>query len=106
MDSEKGSHRRFESLDELQEVQAARCVSRKSDPLCLRQHTLFHWWPTSRPEEQDGVGESRWLSSHRPAHLVDVRIERHSHGQDEQEDASEQDGRDDPEPLDEDSCEY
>lgn len=36
-------NRRFESLDELQEAQAARCVALQDNPLYLRQHTLFHW---------------------------------------------------------------
>lgn len=49
------ANRHFATLDELQEAQAARCVALADDPLSLRQHTLFHWWPPSRLEEQDGV---------------------------------------------------
>ena len=52
------ANRRFESLEDLQEAQAARCVALQDDPLYLRQHTLFHWWPTSCPEEQDCVRQS------------------------------------------------
>jgi transposase len=35
------ANRRFETLDELQEVQAERCVVLQDDPLHLRRHTLF-----------------------------------------------------------------
>jgi transposase len=41
------ANRRFETLDELQEVQAERCVALQNDPDGLRHTTLFHWWPTS-----------------------------------------------------------
>ena len=41
------ANRRFETLDELQEAQAERCVALQNDPLCLRHHTLFHWWPAT-----------------------------------------------------------
>ena len=41
------AHRRFETLDELQEAQAERCVALQNDATCIRHATLFHWWPTS-----------------------------------------------------------
>jgi transposase len=46
------ANRRFESLDELQEVQAEPCVVLQDDPLRLRRHTLFHWWPLSGNAKQ------------------------------------------------------
>lgn len=55
LSNEAIANRRFASLDELQEAQSTYCVVLQDDPLYLRQHTLFHWWPTSRREEQDGV---------------------------------------------------
>ena len=39
LSNEAIANRRFESLDELQEAQAARCVARKSDLLCSRVST-------------------------------------------------------------------
>lgn len=41
------ANRRFATLDKLQEVQAERCVILADEPLRLRQHTLFSWWPRS-----------------------------------------------------------
>ncbi len=41
------ANRWFETLDELQEVQALRCVTVQDDPAQTRARTLFHWWPTS-----------------------------------------------------------
>ena len=55
LSNEAIAHRRFASLDELQEAQSTRCVVLQDDPLSLRRHALFHWWPPSRSEEQDGV---------------------------------------------------
>jgi transposase len=43
--NEAVANRRFESLDELQEAQAERCVTLHSDAACIRRTTLFHWWP-------------------------------------------------------------
>ena len=42
------ANRRFETLDELQEVQAQQCVVLQDDPACLRRQTLFHWWLMAR----------------------------------------------------------
>jgi transposase len=39
------ANRHFETLSELQAVQAERCVVLADDPLRLRQHTMFSWWP-------------------------------------------------------------
>ena len=41
------ANRWFETLDELQEVQAQCCVTIQDDPAQTRTRTLFHWWPTS-----------------------------------------------------------
>jgi transposase len=43
--NEAVANRRFETLDELQEAQAERCVTLQSDTACVRHTTLFHWWP-------------------------------------------------------------
>ena len=45
LSNEAIANRRFETLDELQESQAERCIALQDDPLRLQQHTLFHWWP-------------------------------------------------------------
>jgi DDE superfamily endonuclease len=47
LSNEAIANRRFETLDELQEVQAQRCVALQNNPTCIRHATLFHWWPTS-----------------------------------------------------------
>ncbi len=44
------ANRRFETLDELQEVQAQRCVALQDDPDGLRHATLFSWWPPALVE--------------------------------------------------------
>jgi transposase len=38
---------RFESLADLEAVQAERCLVLQQQPDLIRQHTLFHWWPTN-----------------------------------------------------------
>ena len=38
-------NRHFASLDELEEVQAQRCVALQAQPALIRLTTLFHWWP-------------------------------------------------------------
>jgi transposase len=40
------ANRRFESLTELEEVQAQRCLALQQQPDLIRRHTHFHWWPT------------------------------------------------------------
>ena len=47
LSNEAIANRRFETLDELQEAQAERCVALQNDATCIRHATLFHWWPTS-----------------------------------------------------------
>jgi hypothetical protein len=47
LSNEAIANRRFETLDELQEVQAERCVVLQNDPTSICHATLFHWWPTS-----------------------------------------------------------
>lgn len=37
---------RFPDLATLEEVQAQRCLTLQQQPERIRQHTLFHWWPT------------------------------------------------------------
>jgi transposase len=37
---------RFADLATLEEVQAQRCLVLQGQPDLIRQHTLFHWWPT------------------------------------------------------------
>jgi transposase len=39
------ANRRFETLDELQEVQAQRCVVLQDDPAQVHAVADFHWWP-------------------------------------------------------------
>ncbi|GAC1349817.1 MAG: hypothetical protein NVSMB27_26470 [Ktedonobacteraceae bacterium] len=47
LSNEAIANRRFETLDELQEVQAERCVALQNDPTGICHTTLFHWWLTS-----------------------------------------------------------
>jgi DDE superfamily endonuclease len=37
----------FASLAQLEAVQADRCLTLQQQPALIRQHTLFHWWPTN-----------------------------------------------------------
>ncbi|HKF37786.1 MAG TPA: IS630 family transposase, partial [Ktedonobacteraceae bacterium] len=41
------ANHRFQTLDELQEVQAQRCIALQDDAACLRHATQFHWWPSA-----------------------------------------------------------
>ena len=41
-------NRHFHDLDELEEVQAQRCVILQDSPDLIRSHTSFHWWPHPR----------------------------------------------------------
>ena len=41
------ANRRFEDLASLEAVQAERCRYLQEHPDLIRQHTLFHWWPTN-----------------------------------------------------------
>jgi transposase len=38
-------NRHFRSIDELEDVQAARCVALQARCDLVRSTTLFHWWP-------------------------------------------------------------
>lgn len=40
------ANRRFADLPALEAVQAARCLHLQQHPDLIRQHTLFHWWPS------------------------------------------------------------
>ena len=40
------ANQRFASLAELGKVQAERYLVLQQQPNLIRQHTLFHWWPT------------------------------------------------------------
>lgn len=35
----------FESMEELEDAQAERCVELYHNPALIQGHTLFHWWP-------------------------------------------------------------
>ncbi|GAB4335569.1 MAG: hypothetical protein OHK0047_24820 [Leptolyngbyaceae cyanobacterium] len=37
-------NRKFETLEELEEPLAIRCVTLSAMPEVIRQHILFHWW--------------------------------------------------------------
>jgi len=39
------ANRQFETLDDLDEVVARRCLTLADDPDRIRAETLFHWWP-------------------------------------------------------------
>jgi transposase len=39
------ANRHFRDLDELEEVQAQRCLTLQARPEVIRAHTNFHWWP-------------------------------------------------------------
>jgi transposase len=39
------ANRLFADLDELEDVLAQRCCILAEQPVLLRSHTLFHWWP-------------------------------------------------------------
>lgn len=39
------ANRHFETLDDLDEVVARRCLTLADDPDRIRAETLFHWWP-------------------------------------------------------------
>lgn len=41
------ANRRFPDLATLEAVQAERCNTLQQQPDLIRQHTLFHWWPTN-----------------------------------------------------------
>ena len=41
-------NRHFHDLDELEAVQAQRCVFLQDSPDLIRSHTSFHWWPHPR----------------------------------------------------------
>jgi hypothetical protein len=38
------ANRHFHDLDELQEVQVQRCLTRQAMPAVIRAYTNFHWW--------------------------------------------------------------
>jgi transposase len=39
------ANRHFATIDELEDVQAERCVALQARPELIRSTTLFHWWP-------------------------------------------------------------
>jgi hypothetical protein len=50
-------NRHFASIEELEAVQAQRCVALRAQPALVRSTTLFHWWPqrlqqTTRPQAE------------------------------------------------------
>ncbi len=40
------ANKRFADLATLEAVHAERCLVLQQQPDVIRQHTLFHWWPT------------------------------------------------------------
>ena len=48
------ANRHVQDLDERQEVQAQRCLTRQAMPAVIRAHPDFHWWPqiASTPTNQ------------------------------------------------------
>jgi transposase len=38
-------NRHFASIEELEDIQAARCVTLQAQRRLVRSTTLFHWWP-------------------------------------------------------------
>jgi len=38
-------NRHFATIDELEDIQAERCVGLQSSPDIVRSATLFNWWP-------------------------------------------------------------
>jgi transposase len=47
LSNEAIANRHFKTLDELQEVQAQRCITLQNDRIGIRHLTFFHWWPTA-----------------------------------------------------------
>jgi transposase len=47
LSNEPLANRSFTSLDELEQVQAERCLYLQTHPELIRAHTHFHWWPSS-----------------------------------------------------------
>jgi transposase len=50
------ANRHFQTLDELQEEQAQRCVELQDHPSQVRALTCYHWWPCIEPREDDFSG--------------------------------------------------
>jgi hypothetical protein len=38
-------NRHFATIDDLEEVQLARCAALQQQPALIRSTTRFHWWP-------------------------------------------------------------
>lgn len=47
LSNEAVANKNFKDLDELEQVQAHRCLVLKSKHELIRSHTLFHWWPST-----------------------------------------------------------
>lgn len=45
LSNEAVANKNFKDLDELEQVQAHRCLALKSRAELIRSHTLFYWWP-------------------------------------------------------------
>lgn len=41
------ANRTFADIDELEAVQAARCLALRDERAVIRTHTCFHWWPAA-----------------------------------------------------------
>jgi transposase len=46
-------NRHFASIEELEDVQAARCVTLQARHALVRSTTLFHWWPQRLRKRQE-----------------------------------------------------
>lgn len=42
-------NRHFATLDELEAVLVQRCRTLRADPVTIKAHTHFHWWPDEPP---------------------------------------------------------
>jgi hypothetical protein len=52
LSNEPIANRPLADLDELEEVTAARCVTLMRQPELVRRHARFHWWPTTRHDQE------------------------------------------------------
>jgi len=46
------ANRHFASIDDLEDVQAARCVALQAQRDLIHSATLFHWWPQRLKKRQ------------------------------------------------------
>ena len=46
------ANRQFQTLDDLENAQAQRCVTLRAQPAMIRSRTAFHWWPPANSKHQ------------------------------------------------------